>query len=149
MMLWTGQSDHYDLVSSHMIGKVSDIRGLIHLTLLQSFPPPTSRKVAESLRDKEAVLPADVKSKGDAIWISSDDDFDTEDEGDAEGHALDDLRSCTTSTTSIADHFDSRSTKHSPIELEAATGVDTTPAVSLSLGENDPDLDTKLTYGCP
>ncbi|KAF5700099.1 hypothetical protein FMUND_14469 [Fusarium mundagurra] len=108
-------------------------------TLLQSFTPPASRAVAVSLSDKEAVLSVDGKSKGDAIWISSDEDSDTEDEGDDEGQDLDDSQSCTTPTTSIADHSDSTSTKHSPIESEAAIGVDTTPAVSPSLGEDDPD----------
>ncbi|EGU75110.1 hypothetical protein FOXB_14380, partial [Fusarium oxysporum f. sp. conglutinans Fo5176] len=78
-------------------------------------------------------------SKGDAIWISSDDDSDTEDEGDDECQDLDHSQSCTTPTTSIADHLDSTSTKHSPIESEAAIGVDTTPAVSPALGEDDPD----------
>ncbi|KAH7153749.1 hypothetical protein DER46DRAFT_510325 [Fusarium sp. MPI-SDFR-AT-0072] len=108
-------------------------------TLLQSFTPPASRAVAVSLSDKEAVLSADGKSKGDAIWISSDDDSDTEDEGDDEGQDLDDSQSCTTPTTSIADHLDSTSTKHSPTESEAAMGMDTTPAVSLALGEDDLD----------
>ncbi|EXL40104.1 hypothetical protein FOCG_17358 [Fusarium oxysporum f. sp. radicis-lycopersici 26381] len=108
-------------------------------TLLQSFTPPASRAVAVSLSDKEAVLSADGKSKGDAIWISSDDDSDTEDEGDDEGQDLDDSQSCTTPTTSIADHLDSTSTKHSPTESEAAIGMDTTPAVSPALGEDDPN----------
>ncbi|KAF5696960.1 hypothetical protein FGLOB1_13130 [Fusarium globosum] len=127
-------------------------------TLLQSFTPPASRAVAVSLSDKEAVLSVDGKSKGDAIWISSDEDSDTEDEGDDEGQDLDGSQSCTTPTTSIADHsgtffntiilsgvspnslfIDSTSTKHSPIESEAAIGVDTTPVVSPSLGEDDPD----------
>jgi hypothetical protein len=74
-------------------------------TLLQSFTPPASRAVAVSLSDKEAVLSADGKSKGDAIWISSDDDSDTEDEGDDKGRDLDHSQSCTTPTTSIADHL--------------------------------------------
>ncbi|EGU89167.1 hypothetical protein FOPG_18546 [Fusarium oxysporum f. sp. conglutinans race 2 54008] len=127
-------------------------------TLLQSFTQPASRAVAVSLSDKEAVLSADGKSKGDAIWISSDDDSDTEDEGDDEGQDLDHSQSCTTPTTSIADHLgkffntiilpgaspnspfiDSTSTKHSPIEPEAAINMDTTPAVSSALGEDDPD----------
>jgi hypothetical protein len=127
-------------------------------TLLQSFTPPASRAVAVSLSDKEAVLSADGKSKGDAIWISSDDDSDTEDEGDDEGQDLDDSQSYTTPTTSIADHLgkifntiilsrvspnslfiDSTSTKHTSIESVAAIGVDTTPAVSPALGEDDPD----------
>ncbi|KAF4435931.1 hypothetical protein FACUT_6819 [Fusarium acutatum] len=105
----------------------------------QSFTPPASRAVAVPLSDKEAVLSADAKSKGDVIWISSDDDSDTEDEGDDEGQDLDDSQSCTTPTTSIADHSDSTSTKHSPIESKAAIGVNTTPAVSPALGEDDPD----------
>ncbi|GKU07359.1 hypothetical protein FLAG1_09721 [Fusarium langsethiae] len=92
-----------------------------HQTPLQSFTPPASRAVA-----------------GDAIWISSD-DFDTEDEGDDEGQDLDDSQSCTTLTTSIAEHLDSMSTKHNPIESETAIAVDTTPAVSPALGKGDPD----------
>ncbi|KAG7432006.1 hypothetical protein Forpi1262_v007062 [Fusarium oxysporum f. sp. raphani] len=108
-------------------------------TLLQSFTPPASRAVALSLSGKEAVLSADGKSKGNAIWISSDDDSHTEDEGDDEGRDLDRSQSCTTPTTSIADHLDSTSLKHSLIESEAAIGVDTTPAVYPALGEDDPD----------
>ncbi|RKK80363.1 hypothetical protein BFJ71_g15945 [Fusarium oxysporum] len=108
-------------------------------TLPQSFTPPASQAVAVSLSDQEAVLSADGKFKGDAIWISSDDDSDTEDEGDDEGQDLDRSQSCTTPTTSIADHLDSTSTKHSPIKSEAAIGVDSTPAVSPALGEDDPD----------
>ncbi|KAH7207376.1 hypothetical protein DER44DRAFT_697508, partial [Fusarium oxysporum] len=119
-----------------MISTTSDAR---QQTLLQSFTPPASRAVAVSLSDNEAVLSADGKSKGDAIWISSDDDSDTEVEGDDEGQDLDHSQSCTTPTTSIADHFDSTNTKHSPIESEAAIGVDTTPAVSSALEEDDPD----------
>ncbi|KAF4452883.1 hypothetical protein F53441_4355 [Fusarium austroafricanum] len=138
-----------------MISTTSDAG---HQTLLQSFTPPASQAVAESLSDKEAVFLADGKSKGDAIWISSDDDSDTEDEGDDEGQDLDDSQPCTTPTTSIADHLgkfsstiilsgvspnsqfiDNTSTKHSPIESEAAIGVDTTPAVSPALGEDNPD----------
>ncbi|EXL40443.1 hypothetical protein FOCG_17065 [Fusarium oxysporum f. sp. radicis-lycopersici 26381] len=118
-----------------------------HQTLLQSFTPPASRAVAVSLSDKGAVLSADGKSKGDAIWISSDDDSDTEDEGDDEGQDLDHSQSCTTPTTSIADHLDSTSTKHSPIESEAAIGVDTTPAISPALGEDDPDWTHKSHMG--
>ncbi|KAG4258982.1 hypothetical protein FPRO03_13204 [Fusarium proliferatum] len=118
-----------------MISTTSDAG---HQTLLQSFTSPASRAVAVSLSDKEAVLSADGKSKGDAIWISSDDDSDTED-GDDEGQDLDDSQSCTTPTTSIVEHLDSTSTKHSPIESVAAIGVDTTPAVSPALGEDDPD----------
>ncbi|CZR35900.1 uncharacterized protein FPRO_03840 [Fusarium proliferatum ET1] len=113
----------------------------------QSFTPPASRAVAVSLSDKEADLSADGKSKGDAIWISSDDDSDTEDEGDDEGRDLDHSQSCTTSTTSIADHLDSTSTKHSLIESEAAIGVDTTPAVSPALGEDSPDWTHNLHMG--
>ncbi|PNP57341.1 hypothetical protein FNYG_15214 [Fusarium nygamai] len=119
-----------------MISTTSDAR---QQTLLQSFTPPASRAVAVSLSDNEAVLSADGKSKGDAIWISSDDDSDTEVEGDDEGQDLDHSQSCTTPTTSIADHFDSTNTKHSPIESEAAIGMDTTPAVSSALEEDDPD----------
>ncbi|PCD20272.1 hypothetical protein AU210_016684 [Fusarium oxysporum f. sp. radicis-cucumerinum] len=116
---------------------ISTTSGAEQQTLLQSFTPPDSRAVAVSLSNKEAVLSADGKSKGDAIWISSDDDSDTEDEGDDKGQDLVDSQSCTTPTTSIADHLDSTSTKHSPTESEAAIGVDTTPAVSLALGEDD------------
>ncbi|KAG5758699.1 hypothetical protein H9Q72_013171 [Fusarium xylarioides] len=119
-----------------MISTTSDAR---QQTLLQSFTPPASRAVAASLSDNEAVLSADGKSKGDAIWISSDDDSDTEVEGDDEGQDLDHSQSCTTPTTSIADHFDSTNTKHGPIDSEAAIGVDTTPAVSSGLEEDDPD----------
>jgi len=159
MIFWTGQSGRYNLVGSHMIGKISDVSSLIHLTQLQSFMFPPSREVGVSLNGKEAVLPTDGKSKGDAFRISSDDDSDTEDEDDAEGQDIDDLQSCTTSTTSIADHFgnffttislsrvstdslfiNSRSTKHSPSELDAAIGVNTTPSVYPALGEEDPDL---------
>ncbi|KAK2687240.1 hypothetical protein QWA68_014245 [Fusarium oxysporum] len=89
--------------NSNMISTTSDAR---QQTLLQSFTPPSSRAVAVSLSDNEAVLSADGKSKGDAIWISSDDDSDTEVEGDDEGQDLDHSQSCTTPTTSIADHFD-------------------------------------------
>ncbi|KAH7211301.1 hypothetical protein BKA60DRAFT_543797 [Fusarium oxysporum] len=103
-----------------------------------SFTPPVSRAVAVSLNDKEAILSSNRKSKGNAIWISPDDDSDTEDEGDNKGQDLDDLQSCITPMTSIADHCDSISTKHSLIKSEAV-GVDTTPAVSLALGEDNPD----------
>ncbi|RBA17498.1 hypothetical protein FPRO05_11213 [Fusarium proliferatum] len=99
----------------------------------------TTTDVAVSLSDNEADLSSDGKSKADAIWISSDDDSDTEDEGDDEGQDLDNSQSCTTPTTSIAGHLDSMSTKHNPIESEAAIGVNTTPAVSSALGEDDPD----------
>lgn len=122
--------------TSNMISTTSDGG---KQTLRQSFTPPVSRAVAVSLSDKEAVLSADGKSKGDVVWISSDDDSDTEDEGDDEGQDLDHSQSCTTPTTSIADHLDSTSTKYSPIESEAAIGVDTTPAVSPALGEDEPD----------
>ncbi|KAH7201457.1 hypothetical protein DER44DRAFT_784261, partial [Fusarium oxysporum] len=88
--------------NSNMISTTSDAG---QQTLLQSFTPPASLAVAISLSDKEAVLSADGKSKGDAIWISSDDDSDTEGEGDDEGQDLDDSQSCTTPTTSIADHL--------------------------------------------
>ncbi|PCD23151.1 hypothetical protein AU210_014674 [Fusarium oxysporum f. sp. radicis-cucumerinum] len=107
-------------------------------TLLQSFASPASRAVAVSLSDKEAVLSADGKSKDDAIWIASDEDSDTEDEGDDEGQDLDDSQSCTTPTTSIADHLDSTGAKHSPTESEASIGIDTTPAVSPARAEDDP-----------
>ncbi|CAI6099002.1 unnamed protein product [Clonostachys chloroleuca] len=102
----------------------------------QSLTPPGSQAAAVSLCDEEA-LSALGESKDTAIWISSD-DSDTEDE-DEEGQVFDDSQSCTTPTTSIADHLDSTSTKHSPIESEAAIGVDTTPTVSPALGEGGPD----------
>ncbi|PNP78234.1 hypothetical protein FNYG_08426 [Fusarium nygamai] len=108
-----------------MISTTSDA---VQQTLLQSFTPPASRAVAVSLSDKEAVLSADGKSKGDTIWISSDNDSDTEDEGDNEGPDLDDSQSCTTPTTSIAGHLDSMSTKHSPTELEEAIRTNRTSA---------------------
>ncbi|PNP78604.1 hypothetical protein FNYG_07950 [Fusarium nygamai] len=102
----------------------------------QSLTPPGSQAAAVSLCDEEA-LSAPGESKDTAIWIFSD-DSDTEDE-DEEGQVFDDLQSCTTPTTSIADHLDSTSTKHSLTESEAAIGMDTTPAVSLALGEDGPD----------
>jgi hypothetical protein len=139
--------------NSNMVSTTSDAGQ--HM-LLQIFTPPASQAVAVSPSDKEAVLSADGKSKGDVIWISSDDDSDTEDEGDDEGQNLDDSRFSTTPTTSIADHLgkifstiilsgvspnslfiDSTSTKHSPGESEAAIGVDTVPAASPALGEDD------------
>ncbi|KAF5697008.1 hypothetical protein FMUND_15536 [Fusarium mundagurra] len=107
-------------------------------TLLKSLAPPASRAVAVSLSDKEAVLSADGKSKGDAIWISSDNDFDTKDEGNNEGQDLDDSQLCITPMTSIADYLDSTVTKHSLTESEAAIGMDTTLAVSPALVEGDP-----------
>ncbi|RFN45008.1 hypothetical protein FIE12Z_10736 [Fusarium flagelliforme] len=119
-----------------MVSKTSDAG---QYTLLQIFTPPAAQAAAVSLSDKEAVLAADGKSKGDVIWISSDNDCDTEDEGDDEGQNLDDSQSCTTPTNSIPDHLDSTSTKHSPTESKAAIGADTTPAVSPALGEDNQD----------
>ncbi|KAH7129685.1 hypothetical protein B0J13DRAFT_452591 [Dactylonectria estremocensis] len=123
--------------------------------LRQSFTPPASQAVAVSLCDEEA-LSATGESRDTAIWIF-DDETDAEDEDDDEGQNFDDSRSCTTPTTSIADHLgkffntvvlsgvgpdslyvDSTGTKHSPTESEAAIGMDTTPAVSPARVEDDP-----------
>ncbi|KAH7110977.1 hypothetical protein B0J13DRAFT_591074 [Dactylonectria estremocensis] len=123
--------------------------------LRQSFTPPASQAVDISPSDEEA-LSASGESKHAAIWIS-DDETDTEDEGDDEGQDFDDSQSCTTPTTSIADHLgkffntvvlsgvgpdslyiDSTGTKHSPTGSEAAIGMNTTPAVSPARVEDDP-----------
>ncbi|KAF4451436.1 hypothetical protein F53441_5604 [Fusarium austroafricanum] len=72
--------------------------------LRQSFTLPASQAVAVSLCDEEA-LSATGESRGTAIWIS-DDETDTEDEDDDEGRNFGDSQSCTTPTTSIADHLE-------------------------------------------
>ncbi|KAM6516696.1 hypothetical protein FALCPG4_014870 [Fusarium falciforme] len=105
--------------------------------LLRSFVLPAPQADAASLCGEQA-LSTTGESRDTAICIP-DDETDTEDEGDDVGQDFDHSRSCTTPTTSIADHLDSSSIKHSPTESEAAIGVDTTPAVSPAPGEDDPD----------
>ncbi|KAI3581762.1 hypothetical protein IWW34DRAFT_787330 [Fusarium oxysporum f. sp. albedinis] len=104
--------------------------------LRQSFTPPASQTVDVSPSD-EVVLSASGESRHAAIWIS-DDETDTEDEGDDEGQNFDNSQSCTTPTTSIADHLDSTGNKHSPTESKAAISTDTTPAGSPARVEDDP-----------
>ncbi|KAF9772508.1 hypothetical protein IL306_009782 [Fusarium sp. DS 682] len=120
----------------------------------QSLTPPGSQAAAVSLCDEEA-LSAPGEPKDTAIWIFSD-NSDTEDE-DEEGQVFDDSQSCTTPTTSIADHFskffntvflssvgpdslyvDSPGTKQSPTVPEAAIGMVTTSAVPPVRAGDDP-----------
>jgi hypothetical protein len=123
--------------------------------LLQSFTPSGSQAVHMSLCDEEA-LSATGEFRDTPIWIS-DNDTDTEDEGGDEGKDFDDPQSCRTPMTpSFADpldkfftllilpglyadslYTDNTGTKHCPTELEAAIGMDATPAVSPAQVEGD------------
>ncbi|KAF5019670.1 hypothetical protein F66182_8320 [Fusarium sp. NRRL 66182] len=79
---------------------VSDAR---QQELLQKSTLPTPQADDVLLGDEEAAL-ATGESRDAAIWIS-DDQTDTEDEDDEDDQDLNDPQSCTTATTSAADHL--------------------------------------------
>ncbi|KAF4452119.1 hypothetical protein F53441_4984 [Fusarium austroafricanum] len=111
--------------------------------LLQNFALPTSRPAITSLYDKEAHL-AHGRSKNTAIYIPSDVESDTDDEGDAS--QLDSSQSYET-RTSTPDYLDLTTTENGVTESEAAiVGTDTmsvvhsTQAKAATAGPNEPKV---------
>ncbi|PNY27502.1 Uncharacterized protein TCAP_02568 [Tolypocladium capitatum] len=94
--------------------------------LLRSLALPASQADATSLCDEE-VLSATGESRDTAICISND-ETDIEDKGDDKGQDFDDSQSCTTPTTSIADHFgplaDPEPNQQSPYQTDRMSAGD-------------------------
>ncbi|UPK95786.1 hypothetical protein LCI18_006721 [Fusarium solani-melongenae] len=95
--------------------------------LLQSVTPPASQPDTASLHDKEAHS-ALRKSRDIAICIPSDVESNTEDKDDASQEH--DSSQSYAIRTSTPDYLDLTATKHGATESEAATAVDTAPALS-------------------
>ncbi|KAK7409500.1 hypothetical protein QQX98_008350, partial [Neonectria punicea] len=94
--------------------------------LRQSCTPPVFHADTPSSCDEEALSGLGA-SQDTAIVIPEDSDTEDEGYGGEDSHSP---QSYTTTATSIATHFNSMSTEHSPTEADAAITMDATPTES-------------------